>query len=132
MSVEGLDGSVKLPGFDDLQPELEPHAADGPHAAPLSDDEFRSLFRSDSPSASDLDIVESGLSVDLLSGGDLSAFAFDSLVDFDAEPVGALDAVVEPPSVGLPDENARQTAGVQPCLGASTSRCDGQGIAASG
>ncbi|CRG88707.1 Transcriptional activator hacA [Talaromyces islandicus] len=96
-------------------------------AAPLSDDDFRRLFSSDSPAASDSELYESGLPLDFLDGGDMPTFAFDSLVDFDPEPV-ALDSSI----VGLSEESAQQTSGMQPSLGASTSRCDGQSIAASG
>lgn len=127
MSVGGLEGSGSAL-LSDLGSSLESHAASNA-AAPLSDDDFRRLFHSDSSVEPDSSLVEDGLSFDILNGGDLSAFPFDSLVDFDPEPV-ALDGVDS--SIGLPDEASHQATGVQPSLGASTSRCDGQSIAASG
>ncbi|PCH00326.1 Hypothetical protein PENO1_025000 [Penicillium occitanis (nom. inval.)] len=105
--------------------------SNGTTTAPLSDDDFRRLFNSDSPSEPDSELHESGLPFDLLDGGDVSAFAFDSLVDFDPDPVVGLDGLVDS-SIGLSDESAYSTSGMQPSLGASTSRCDGQSIAASG
>jgi transcriptional activator HAC1 len=106
---------------------MEQPAAANDLAAPLSDDDFRRLFNSDSPAASDSELYESGLPLDFLDGGDMPTFAFDSLVDFDPEPVH-LDSSV----VGLSEESAQQTSSMQPSHGASTSRCDGQSIAASG
>ncbi|KAF4979694.1 hypothetical protein F66182_17271, partial [Fusarium sp. NRRL 66182] len=129
VSVEGFEGSSGNPLFVDLeQPTV---AANGATTAPLSDDDFRRLFNSDSPSESDSELHESGLPFDLLDGGDVSAFAFDSLVDFDPDPVVGLDDLVDS-SIGLSDESAHSTSSMQPSLGASTSRCDGQSIAASG
>ncbi|KAJ5624744.1 Snf7 [Penicillium lagena] len=95
--------------------------------SPLSDDDFRRLFNGDSPAEPHSSFPEDGLAFDVLDGGDLSAFPFDSMVDFDPESV-ALEGV-EP--AGLSDETTHQTARMQPSLGASTSRCDGQSIAAS-
>ncbi|KAJ5514905.1 Snf7 [Penicillium fimorum] len=95
--------------------------------SPLSDDDFRRLFHGDSPSESNSSFPEDGFAFDVLDGGDLSAFPFDSMVDFDPESV-VLDGVQ---SSGLSDETSHQTASLQPSLGASTSRCDGQSIAAS-
>ena len=109
---------------------MEPSSTSGATTAPLSDDDFRRLFNSDSASESDSELHESGLPFDLLDGGDVSAFAFDSLVDFDPDPVAGLDLIDS--SIGLSDESALSTSGMQPSLGASTSRCDGQSIAASG
>ncbi|KAJ5430570.1 Basic leucine zipper [Penicillium cf. griseofulvum] len=97
-------------------------------AAPLSDDDFRRLFHGDSPSEPNPSFPEDGFAFDVLDGGDLSAFPFDSMVDFDPESV-VLDGVQ---SSGLSDETSHQTTSLQPSLGASTSRCDGQSIAASG
>ncbi|KAJ5118497.1 Snf7 [Penicillium atrosanguineum] len=93
----------------------------------LSDDDFRRLFHGDSPAESNPSFPEDGFAFGPLDGGDLSAFPFDSLVDFDPESV-ALEGA---DSTGLPDETSHSTASVQPSLGASTSRCDGQSIAAS-
>jgi transcriptional activator HAC1 len=128
VSIEGLEGSGAVLSFLDSQPSYESHAADD-LAAPLSDDDFRRLFHSDTPVGSDHLVVEDGLTFGLLQGGDLSAFPFDSLVDFDPEPV-ILDNVDS--SIGLSDEAPLQTTGMHPSLGASTSRCDGQSVAASG
>ncbi|EAU36136.1 hypothetical protein ATEG_02862 [Aspergillus terreus NIH2624] len=104
----------------------ESYAADD-LAAPLSDDDFRRLFHGDSPAEPDSSVIEDGVPFELFDGGDLSAFPFDSMVNFDSEPVPLED--IES-SHHLPDEGSRQTAGVQPGLGASTSRCDGQSVAA--
>lgn len=129
VSVGGLEGAgvshsgAALPLFD---LELPAHSSNDV-AAPLSDDDFRRLFHSDIPTASHPSFPEDGFAFGALDGGDLSAFPFDSLVDFDPESV-ALDG--DRPI--LPDETAHPTASMQPSLGASTSRCDGQGIAASG
>ncbi|KAI5283516.1 hypothetical protein KEM54_002072 [Ascosphaera aggregata] len=115
------------------------------------------------------------------SAGDLSAFVFDSLVDFDAEPsfsctpdnttnfnnlngnkikieddihniTDLFNEIADnnnitdnnnnnnnihqpnesiPAAPGLPDAAPHETSCVQPSFGASTTRCDGQGIAAS-
>jgi transcriptional activator HAC1 len=128
VSVAGLEGagSAALPLFD-LGSEIEAPAAND-IAAPLSDDDFRRLFNGDSPSESNPSFPEDGFAFGVLDGGDLSAFPFDSLVDFGPESV-ALEGV-DPTS--LSDEASHKTACVQPSLGASTSRCDGQSIAASG
>lgn len=104
--------------------ELEPH---NDITAPLSDDDFRRLFHSDSATESNPSFPEDGFAFGGLDGGDLSSFPFDSLVDFDPESV-ALDV----DSTGLSDETACPPSSVQPSHGASTSRCDGQSIAASG
>ncbi|KAG0158716.1 hypothetical protein PDIDSM_6235 [Penicillium digitatum] len=96
-------------------------------AAPLSDDDFRRLFHGDSPAEPNPAFPEDGFAFDVLDGGDLSAFPFDSMVDFDPESV-VLEGVQ--PS-DLSDETSHQTISLQPSLGASTSRCDGQSIAAS-
>ncbi|KGO39151.1 Snf7 [Penicillium expansum] len=95
--------------------------------SPLSDDDFRRLFHGDSPAEQNPSFPEDGFAFDVLDGGDLSAFPFDSMVDFDPESV-VLEGVQ--PS-GLSDETSHQTTSLQPSLGASTSRCDGQSIAAS-
>lgn len=113
-----------LPLFD---LNVEPTAANDA-AAPLSDDDFRRLFHGDSPSESNPSFPEDGFAFGVLDGGDLSAFPFDSLVDFDPESV-ALEGV-DP--TGFSDEASHPTPSLQPSLGASTSRCDGQSIAASG
>ncbi|OQE21681.1 hypothetical protein PENSTE_c011G06073 [Penicillium steckii] len=104
--------------------ELEPNTD---VAAPLSDDDFRRLFHGDSSTESNPSFPEDGFAFGNLDGGDLSSFPFDSLVDFDPESV-ALDV----DSTGLSDETACPPSSVQPSHGASTSRCDGQSIAASG
>ncbi|CAG7986878.1 unnamed protein product [Penicillium nalgiovense] len=96
--------------------------------SPLSDDDFRRLFHGDSPAEPNPSFPEDGFAFDVLDGGDLSAFPFDSMVDFDPESV-VLEGVQ--PS-GLSDETSLQTTSLQPSHGASTSRCDGQSIAASG
>lgn len=127
--VGGLDADGSALPLFDIGVGSESHTADDA-AAPLSDDDFHRLFHGDSPADSDSAVLEDGFAFDVLDGGDLSAFPFDSLVDFDSEPVLPLSAL-DPPH-GLPDETARSPAGLQPCLGASTSRCDGQGLAASG
>lgn len=127
VSVAGLEGAGgALPLFD-LGSGIESDAANDV-AAPLSDDDFRRLFHGNSPSESNPSFPEDGFTFGPLDGGDLSAFPFDSLVDFDPESV-ALEGA---DSTGLPDETSHSTASVQPSLGASTSRCDGQSIAASG
>ncbi|KAJ5295096.1 Snf7 [Penicillium antarcticum] len=95
--------------------------------SPLSDDDFRRLFNGDSPAEPNPSFPEDGFAFDVLDGGDLSAFPFDSMVDFDPESV-VLEGVQ---SSGVSDETAHQTTCLQPSLGASTSRCDGQSIAAS-
>ncbi|EKV08490.1 Transcriptional activator hacA [Penicillium digitatum PHI26] len=95
--------------------------------SPLSDDDFRRLFHGDSPAEPNPAFPEDGFAFDVLDGGDLSAFPFDSMVDFDPESV-VLEGVQ--PS-DLSDETSHQTISLQPSLGASTSRCDGQSIAAS-
>ncbi|KAK2732958.1 hypothetical protein FQN57_002327 [Myotisia sp. PD_48] len=97
------------------------------HPPPLSDDDLRRLFDGDSTTEPDLSLLEGGLSFDLLSGGDLSAFAFDSMVDLDPEPVEFEDLGS---SIGFPDPTSHQTASMQPSYGASFERCDEQGIAA--
>ncbi|CAG7922111.1 unnamed protein product [Penicillium olsonii] len=94
--------------------------------SPLSDDDFRRLFHGDSPAEPNSSFPEDGFAFDVLDGGDLSAFPFDSMVDFDPESV-VLEGVT-----GLSDETSHQTVSLQPSHGASTSRCDGQSIAASG
>lgn len=125
VSVAGLEGSGSaLPLFDLSD---EPQTANDV-AAPLSDDDFRRLFHGDSPAEPNPSFPEDGFAFDVLDGGDLSAFPFDSMVDFDPESV-VLEGVQ--PS-GLSDETSHQTTSLQPSLGASTSRCDGQSIAASG
>ncbi|TQB75954.1 transcription factor that binds to CRE motif [Monascus purpureus] len=96
--------------------------------SPLSDDDFRRLFDSDSSPMPDSSFPEDGFIFDVLDGGDLSAFSFDSLVDFDPESV-ALEN--RESTYCLPDEASHQTPGVQPGPGASNSRCDGQSLAAS-
>lgn len=121
VSVAGLEGAGALPLFDLSDPQPANDVA-----APLSDDDFRRLFHGDSPAEPNPSFPEDGFAFDVLDGGDLSAFPFDSMVDFDPESV-VLDGVP-----GLSDETAHQTASVQPSHGASTSRCDGQSIAASG
>ncbi|KAJ5975157.1 Basic leucine zipper [Penicillium waksmanii] len=102
--------------------------------SPLSDDDFRRLFHGDSAAESNPSFPEDGFAFGALDGvSDLSSFPFDSLVDFDPESVVTLDGVnVVDQSTGLSDEPTCPTASVQPSLGASTSRCDGQSIAASG
>ncbi|KAJ5770857.1 Basic leucine zipper [Penicillium nucicola] len=96
--------------------------------SPLSDDDFRRLFNGDSPAEPNPSFPEDGFAFDVLDGGDLSAFPFDSMVDFDPESV-VLEGVQ---SSSVSDETSHQTTCLQPSLGASTSRCDGQSIAASG
>jgi transcriptional activator HAC1 len=103
------------------------HDAANDIAAPLSDDDFHRLFNGDSSTEPDSSVIEDGFSFDILDSGDLSAFPFDSMVNFDSEPV-ALEGIE--PAHGLPNETSYQTSSLQPSLGASTSRCDGQGIAA--
>ncbi|EEP77681.1 hypothetical protein UREG_02530 [Uncinocarpus reesii 1704] len=98
------------------------------HAAPLSDDDFRRLFDGDSSSEPDLSFLEDGFSFDLLPGGDLPTLAFDSMVDFDPEP-GKVENLES--AIGLPGPTSHPIASVQPSFGASTERCDEQGIAAS-
>lgn len=122
VSVSGLEGTGALPLFDLSD---EPQTANDV-AAPLSDDDFRRLFNGDSPAEPNPSFPEDGFAFDVLDGGDLSAFPFDSMVDFDPESV-VLEGVP-----GLSDETSHQTTSLQPSLGASTSRCDGQSIAASG
>lgn len=125
VSVAGLEGAGSaLPLFDLSN---EPQTANDV-AAPLSDDDFRRLFHGDSPAEPNPSFPEDGFAFDVLDGGDLSAFPFDSMVDFDPESV-VLEGVQ--PS-GLSDETSLQTTSLQPSHGASTSRCDGQSIAASG
>lgn len=128
VSIGGLPGpeSLSLPLFE---PKSEQHDAANPDAAPLSDDDFRRLFRGDPSAESDLSLLEGGLSLDLLHGGDPATFPFDSLVDFDPEPV-ELDGLDT--SISFPDSTSCKTASVQPSFGASTQRCDEQGIAAGG
>lgn len=131
MSVGGgLEGNGSaLPLFDlGAESDHSAHAANDV-AAPLSDDDFHRLFHGDSSAEPDSSVLEDGLPLGVFDGGDLSAFPFDSMVNFDPESV-PLDGIEQ--AHGLPDETARQTASVQPSLGASTSRCDGQSIAASG
>nr|Q4WEY8.2 RecName: Full=Transcriptional regulator of the unfolded protein response hacA; AltName: Full=BZIP transcription factor hacA [Aspergillus fumigatus Af293] len=126
VSVGGLEGpGSALPLFD-LGSGVE-HDAANDIAAPLSDDDFHRLFNGDSSTEPDSSVIEDGFSFDILDSGDLSAFPFDSMVNFDSEPV-ALEGIE--PAHGLPNETPYQTSGLQPSLGASTSRCDGQGIAA--
>lgn len=136
VSVEGFEGSfgAGVVGYVESSESVgaESSATNGAATAPLSDDDFRRLFNSDSPSEPDTELNESGLPFDLFDGGDVSAFAFDSLVDFDPEPVVVLDEIVDSSAAGPSNETAHPTAGMQPSLGASTSRCDGQSIAASG
>lgn len=128
VSVGGIGGSSSLsqPLFDSRS-DLPPRAANR-HAAPLSDDDFRRLFYGDSSNDPDLSLLEGGLSFDLLDGGDSSTFAFDSMVDFDPQPVlpDSLDS-----TVGFPDPAPHEAPCVQPGFGASAQRCDEQGIAAS-
>ncbi|EIT81287.1 hypothetical protein AO1008_02939 [Aspergillus oryzae 100-8] len=119
-----LYGSA-LPLFD-LGSDLKHHSTDDV-AAPLSDDDFNRLFHGDSSVEPDSSVFEDGLAFDVLEGGDLSAFPFDSMVNFDSEPV-TLEGIEM--AHGLPDETTCKTSSVQPGFGASTTRCDGQGIAA--
>ncbi|RAH40939.1 transcription factor HAC1 [Aspergillus brunneoviolaceus CBS 621.78] len=126
VSVAGLEGDGSALSLFELGSNVEPHAADD-LAAPLSDDDFNRLFSGDSPAGSDSSVLEDGFAFDLLDGGDLSAFPFDSMVNFDPDSVN-FDGI-DPPH-GLPDEASCQTSSVQPSLGASTTRCDGQGLAA--
>jgi transcriptional activator HAC1 len=126
VSVGSLEGSgAALPLFDLTH---EPHDV----AAPLSDDDFRRLFHGDGAAESNPSFPEDGFAFGALDATDLSSFPFDSLVDFDSEPVGSLDVSLVDHPAGLSDESACPPASVQPSLGASTSRCDGQSIAASG
>ncbi|RDW83994.1 transcription factor HAC1 [Aspergillus mulundensis] len=97
--------------------------------SPLSDDDFHRLFHGDSSLESDSSLLEDGFAFDVLDSGDLSAFSFDSMVDFDTEPI-TLEDLEQPNS--LPDPTSCKAASLQPSHGASTSRCDGQGIAAGG
>jgi transcriptional activator HAC1 len=121
---------------------------------PLSDDDLSRLFDADSAPEPDLSFLEDGLPFDLLSSGrhGLSSFAVDSLVDFDPESLLDNDSndndtssssshqnllhhhhnSFESAIVGLPDPATHPPARVQPCFGASTERCDEQGIAAGG
>ncbi|WEW59480.1 transcription factor that binds to CRE motif [Emydomyces testavorans] len=105
---------------------LYPDAPSHP-AAPLSDDDFHRLFDGDSSAEPDLSFLEEGFSIDLLSGGDLSTLAFDSMVDFDPDS-GKVDNLKS--AIGLPDPASHSATSVQPSFGASTERCDEQGIAA--
>ncbi|KAJ5981550.1 Basic leucine zipper [Penicillium canescens] len=125
LSVGGPEGAGSaLPLFDLSE---EPSTTNDV-AAPLSDDDFRRLFNDDSPAEPNSSFPEDGFAFDVLDGGYLSAFPFDFMVDFDPESV-VLEGVQ---SSGVSDETAHQTTCLQPSLGASTSRCDGQSIAASG
>lgn len=127
MSVSGLEGvGSALPLFD-LGSGAEPNAARDV-AAPLSDDDFHRLFHGDSSAEPDSSVVEDGLAFGVFDNGDLSAFPFDSMVNFDPDSVSFDD--IDQQAHGLPDETSRKTSSVQPSLGASTSRCDGQSIAA--
>ncbi|KMU90453.1 transcriptional activator hac1 [Coccidioides immitis H538.4] len=107
--------------------DLTQHPAAMSSCSTLSDDDFRRLFDGDSSTKPDLSFLEEGFSFDLFPGGDLSTLAFDSMVDFDPDPVKVehLD-----PAIGLPDPASHPTPSVQPSFGASTKRCDEQGIAA--
>ena len=127
-------------------PLFDSGSSSGDHdvAAPLSDDDFRRLFHGDSPAEPDSSVLEDGFAFGgVFDGGDqLAAFPFDSMVNFDPDSVlfdnnnnnnGHLEQHQQKQQASdLSDETARETAGVQPSLGASTSRCDGQSIAASG
>lgn len=127
VSVSGLEGvGSALPLFD-LGSGAESNAARDV-AAPLSDDDFHRLFHGDSSAEPDSSVVEDGFAFGVFDHGDLSAFPFDSMVNFDPESVSFDD--IDQQAHGLPDETSRQTPSVQPSLGASTSRCDGQSIAA--
>ncbi|THC97475.1 hypothetical protein EYZ11_003063 [Aspergillus tanneri] len=112
----------------DLQcPSVDSKEKEALSRSPLSDDDFHRLFHCDSSAEPDSSVLEDGFAFDILEGGDLSAFPFDSMVNFDSEPVGLESS--EPST--LSDEASRQTSSMQSSLGASTSRCDGQSIAAS-
>ena len=126
MSVAGLEGAGSALPLFDLGSNSESHAANDV-AAPLSDDDFHRLFHGDSSAEPDSSVLEDGFAFGVLDGGDPSAFPFDSMVNFDPESVN-LEGIES--AHGLPDETSRQTPGLQPSLGASTSRCDGQSIAA--
>jgi transcriptional activator HAC1 len=127
VSVGGLEGDGSALSLFDLGNTIIKHESTNDLAAPLSDDDFRRLFDSDSSLDPDSSILEDGFAFGVLDGGDLSAFSFDSMVDFDTEPVTLED--LEQPH-GLPDQTSCKIASLQPSHGASTSRCDGQGIAA--
>ncbi|QRD84349.1 transcriptional activator hacA [Aspergillus flavus] len=126
VSVAGLEGDGSALPLFDLGSDLKHHSTDDV-AAPLSDDDFNRLFHGDSSVEPDSSVFEDGLAFDVLEGGDLSAFPFDSMVNFDSEPV-TLEGIEM--AHGLPDETTCKTSSVQPGFGASTTRCDGQGIAA--
>lgn len=121
-------GDGGLPLFD-----LSASSSDHDVAAPLSDDDFHRLFHGDSSAEPDSSVLEDGFAFGgVFDGGDqLAAFPFDSMVNFDPDSV-PFDNGSQQQASGLSDETARETASVQPSLGASTSRCDGQSIAASG
>lgn len=127
MSVGGLEGDGNTLSLFDLGTGVKDESNDA--TAPLSDDDFHRLFHGDSSIKSDSSVLEDGFAFDALDSGDLSAFSFDSMVDFDTEPVSLED--IEQPN-GLPNPTSCKTPSVQPSHGASTSRCDGQGIAAGG
>lgn len=129
-------GDGGLPLFDLASTETKStSSSDHDVAAPLSDDDFRRLFHGDSPAEPDSSVLEDGFAFGgVFDGGDqLAAFPFDSMVNFDPDSVLFDQQQQQKSSASdLPDETARETASVQPSLGASPSRCDGQSIAASG
>lgn len=127
VSVGGLEGDGSALSLFDLDASLKHEPNDA--AAPLSDDDFHRLFHGDSSIKSDTSVLEDGFAFNVLDSGDLSAFSFDSMVDFDTEPVSFED--IEQPN-DLPNSTSCKTPSLQPSHGASTSRCDGQGIAAGG
>lgn len=128
VSIGGPEGSATLsePIFDS---SCSIYSASSDNFPPrLSDDDLNRLFDRDPSHEPDLSFLEGGLPIDLLAGGDLSAFTFDSMVDLDPEPVD-LDGLES--AISFPDSASHQASGVQPSFGASASRCDEQGIAAS-
>ncbi|EAA66464.1 hypothetical protein AN9397.2 [Aspergillus nidulans FGSC A4] len=126
VSVGGLEGDESALTLFDLGASIK-HEPTHDLTAPLSDDDFRRLFNGDSSLESDSSLLEDGFAFDVLDSGDLSAFPFDSMVDFDTEPVTLEDLEQ---TNGLSDSASCKAASLQPSHGASTSRCDGQGIAA--
>ncbi|KAI5298570.1 hypothetical protein KEM55_003232 [Ascosphaera atra] len=182
--ADGASLSAGFPGTSDLtQHPAEmlcglqyDHDFDHPGSlSPLSSDGFNDLFFGDPAVGGDCSLFEGGLSLadfNHNTTGDFGAFAFDSLVDFDAEPsvpqqhqqqqtvpkVKLEDFTFDltedicgtdkdnnnnsndtesnpnesiPAAPGLPDAASHETACVQPSFGASSTRCDGQGLAAS-
>ncbi|KAK2810502.1 hypothetical protein FQN50_002991 [Emmonsiellopsis sp. PD_5] len=120
------EGSLDLPASHSRYLSAHPAVH---HAVPLSDDELGRLFDDYSSTEQDLSLLEGGFSFDALASGDQQPFAFDSLVDFDPDPVD-LDGLDS--AVSFPDPASHTPSCVQPSFGASTSRCDEQGIAATG